>query len=120
MQEGITHVGMDAHEVAINLAVLVAGGTKPVEWSVPNEKAADRIKTDRRDARKLADLLRAGLLTEMHAPTVENEAVRDLCRARESAYEDLVRCSAMAAQPALRAAGRPSGLRQLSAGDRSG
>ena len=48
-------------------------------------KPGDRIKTDRRDARKLAELLRAGLLTEVHAPTVEDEAVRDLCRAREDA-----------------------------------
>jgi transposase len=55
-------------------------------------KPGDRIKTDRRDARKLAELLRAGLLTEVHSPTVEDEAVRDLCRAREDAHEDLVRC----------------------------
>ena len=55
-------------------------------------KPGDRIKTDRRDARKLAELLRAGLLTEVHPPTPEDEAVRDLCRAREDAHEDLVRC----------------------------
>ena len=55
-------------------------------------KPGDRIKTDRRDARKLAELLRAGLLTELHPPTPEDEAVRDLCRAREDAHEDLVRC----------------------------
>jgi transposase len=48
-------------------------------------KPGDRIKTDRRDARKLAELLRAGLLTEVHAPTAEQEAVRDLSRAREAA-----------------------------------
>jgi transposase len=55
-------------------------------------KPGDRIKTDRRDARKLAELFRAGLLTEVHPPSVEDEAVRDLCRAREDAHEDLVRC----------------------------
>lgn len=55
-------------------------------------KPGDRIKTDRRDARKLAELFRAGLLTEVHSPTPEDEAVRDLCRAREDAHEDLVRC----------------------------
>jgi transposase len=55
-------------------------------------KPGDRIKTDRRDARKLAELFRAGLLTEVHPPTPEDEAVRDLCRAREDAHEDLVRC----------------------------
>jgi transposase len=40
-------------------------------------KPGDRIETDRRDARKLAELLRAGLVTEVHTPTVEDEAVRD-------------------------------------------
>jgi transposase len=54
-------------------------------------KRGDRIKTDRRDARKLAELDRAGLLTEVHPPTQEDEAARDLCRAREDAQEDLVR-----------------------------
>lgn len=51
-------------------------------------KPGDRIKTDRRDARKLAEALRAGLLTEVHPPTPEQEAVRDLCRAREAAKAD--------------------------------
>jgi transposase len=54
-------------------------------------KTGDRIKTDRRDARKLAELYRAGMLTEVHPPTEEDEAVRDLCRAREDARQDLVR-----------------------------
>ena len=53
-------------------------------------KPGERIKTDRRDARKLARL-RAGLLTEVHPPTEQDEAVRDLCRAREDAHEDLLR-----------------------------
>lgn len=51
-------------------------------------KPGDRIKTDRRDARKLAEALKAGLLTEVHPPTPEQEAVRDLCRAREAAKAD--------------------------------
>lgn len=55
-------------------------------------KPGDRVKTDRRDARKLAELLRAGLLTEVHPPTPAEEAVRDLCRARDDAREDLQRC----------------------------
>jgi transposase len=50
-----------------------------------------RIKTDRRDARKLARLLRAGLLTEVAEPTPAEEAVRDLCRCREDAAADLRR-----------------------------
>jgi transposase len=53
-------------------------------------KPGDRVKTDRRDARKLRDLLEAGLLTEVLAPTEEEEAVRDLFRCREDAREDLM------------------------------
>ena len=40
------------------------------------------MKTDRRDARNLAELCGDGLLTEVHAPTPDQEAVRDLSRAR--------------------------------------
>ncbi|MEN8185383.1 MAG: IS110 family transposase [Myxococcota bacterium] len=54
-------------------------------------KPGDRIKTDRRDARKLMELLRGGLLTTVHAPTPEQEAVRDLCRAREAVKRDQIR-----------------------------
>lgn len=54
-------------------------------------KPGDRIKTDRRDARKLGELHRAGLLTEVCPPTPAEEAVRDLCRARDDAREDLQR-----------------------------
>lgn len=55
-------------------------------------KPGERFKTDRRDARKLAFLFRAGLLTEVQPPSEEDEAARDLCRAREDAREDLLRC----------------------------
>jgi transposase len=51
----------------------------------------DRVKTDHRDARKLAELHAAGLLTAVHPPTEDEEAVRDLCRCREDAQLDLVR-----------------------------
>jgi transposase len=54
-------------------------------------KPGERIKTNRRDARKLVELHRAGLLTEVRPPTPEDEAVRDLCRARDDAREDLQR-----------------------------
>jgi transposase len=54
-------------------------------------KPGQPIKTDRRDARKLAELLRAGLLTEVHAPSEDEEAVRDLTRARDDAQRDLTR-----------------------------
>jgi transposase len=54
-------------------------------------KPGERVKTDRRDAKKLAELLRAGMLTEVHPPTEAEEAVRNLCRCREDAREDLTR-----------------------------
>jgi transposase len=55
-------------------------------------KPGERIKTNRRDARKLVELGRAGLLTVVRPPTPDEEAVRDLCRARDDAREDLQRC----------------------------
>lgn len=54
-------------------------------------KPGERIKTDGRDARKLAELLRAGLLTEVQAPNEADEALRDLCRGRDSVRQDLMR-----------------------------
>jgi transposase len=53
------------------------------------KKAGDRVKTDRRDAVQLARLMRSGDLTPVYVPTVEDEAIRDLCRAREDAIADL-------------------------------
>jgi transposase len=144
MGEGITFVALDAHKVENQVAMLLPGEAKPVEWDCANEpqavrrmvrkvrrqapgkvrccyeagpcgyalqrwiqeegvscvvvapsliprKPGDRVKTNRRDARKLAELFRAGLLTEVHPPTPEDEAMRDLCRAREDAHQDLVR-----------------------------
>ena len=55
-------------------------------------KPGERIKTDRRDAKKLAELYRAGALTMVSPPTLEQEAIRDLCRCREDARIDLTRC----------------------------
>lgn len=54
-------------------------------------KPGSRIKTDRRDARKLAELLRAGMLTEVHPPSESDEALRDLCRCRDDVRVDLLR-----------------------------
>ncbi len=54
-------------------------------------KPGDRIKTDRRDARTLAEHLRAGTLTPVHPPSEEQEAARELCRAREDVLEELQR-----------------------------
>ena len=53
------------------------------------QKPGDRVKTNRRDAIKLARLMRSGDLTPVYVPQVEDEAIRDLCRAREDAIHDL-------------------------------
>jgi transposase len=53
------------------------------------KKPGDRVKTDRRDAVQLARLMRSGELTPVYVPTVEDEAIRDLSRAREDALRDL-------------------------------
>ena len=51
----------------------------------------DRIKTDRRDAKKLLGQFMAGTLTEVYPPSVEQEAARELTRCRQSVQEDLKR-----------------------------
>ena len=51
-------------------------------------KASDRVKTDRRDADQLARLYRAGELTPINVPDQEDEAIRDLIRARTAAVHD--------------------------------
>src|SRR5215468_3192910 len=54
-------------------------------------RPGQRIKTDRRDARKLVRLLRAGELTPIHVPDEAEEAARDLARCREAVRRDVVR-----------------------------
>lgn len=55
------------------------------------QKPGDRIKTDRRDATRLAQLFRSGELTSIYVPSEEDEALRDLVRAREATKEDELR-----------------------------
>ena len=54
-------------------------------------QSGNRVKTDRRDARKLAGLFRAGELWGIHIPDVEDEVVRDVCRARTDAVDERTR-----------------------------
>jgi transposase len=56
--------------------------------SLTPTRSGDRVKTDKRDARKLARLLRAGELTAVYVPETTDEAMRDLCRARTDAVDD--------------------------------
>jgi transposase len=53
------------------------------------KRAGDRVKTDRRDAVQLARLARSGDRTAVYVPKVEDEAIRDLTRARADARSDL-------------------------------
>src|SRR5689334_4469375 len=55
------------------------------------QRPGDRVKTDPRDARKLARLLAGGLLEPIYVPSRELEAARDLVRAREDARLDRMR-----------------------------
>jgi transposase len=67
----LTALGIDCEVVAPTLVAV---------------KAGDRVKTDRRDARRLAQGLRAGDLTAVWVPDAAHEALRDLVRAREAAW----------------------------------
>ena len=59
--------------------------------SLVPRKPGERVKTDRRDAKKLLMLFKAGLLTEVHAPDEKQESARELTRLRETAKENLKR-----------------------------
>jgi transposase len=64
--------------------VVIAPGLTPM-------RPGDRVKTNRRDAEKLARFYRAGELTEIRVPTRPEEAARDLVRIREDTIEDRLR-----------------------------
>jgi transposase len=88
------------------------------------KKPGDRVKTNRRDAIKRARLMRSGDLPPVYVPTVEDDAMRDLCRAREDALRDLkaaqLRLKAFLLRHDIRDTGRatwgPAHLRWLSEG----
>jgi len=141
---GITWVGLDAHQKSIHVAALIPGRREALVWQEANEdgsvrrlarrlnretpgevracyeagplgyglqreleaqgvvceviapslipsRPGDRVKTDRRDALKLAELLSAGLLTAVQPPNEADEALRDVCRGRECVRQDLAR-----------------------------
>jgi transposase len=70
-------------------------------------KAGDRVKTDRRDAVKLARSYRAGDLTPVWVPDAAHEALRDLVRAREAAKKDQLRARHRLGKFLLRHGRRP-------------
>jgi transposase len=71
-------------------------------------KAGDRVKTDRRDAAKLARSYRAGDLTPVWVPDAAHEALRDLVRAREDAKQDQHRARHRLSKFLLRHGRRPA------------
>jgi transposase len=70
-------------------------------------KPGDRVKTDRRDAEKLARCFRSGDLTPVWVPDDEHEALRDLVRAREAAKKDQLRARHRLSKFLLRRGVRP-------------
>lgn len=79
-------------------------------------KAGDRVKTDRRDAKKLARLYRAGELTAVWVPDAEHEALRDLVRCREAAKKDQLRARHRVGKFLLRQGRRkPEGVKSWTA-----
>jgi transposase len=71
-------------------------------------KAGDRVKTDRRDAERLAKSFRAGELTPVWVPDAAHEALRDLVRAREAAKKDQLRARHRLGKFLLRHGRRPT------------
>jgi transposase len=84
-EAGPTGFGLCRHLTEVGIACeVVAPGLVP-------SRPGERIKTDPRDARKLARLHAGGLLEPIHVPSPEVEAARDLVRAREDARIDRMR-----------------------------
>jgi transposase len=84
-EAGPTGFGLARACAAAGIECLVAAPGK-----IPRA-ASERVKTDRRDAERLARLLRLGELTAVRVPGELEEAARDLVRAREDARSDLMR-----------------------------
>ncbi len=84
-EAGPTGYGLARACVAAGIACTVAAPSK-----IPRAPG-DKVKTDRRDAERLARLLRIGELVAVHVPEPHEEAARDLVRAREDARGELMR-----------------------------
>ena len=84
-EAGPTGYGLARACAAAGIACTVAAPSKI------NRPAGDRVKTDRRDAERLARLLRLGELVAVRVPEPHEEAARDLVRAREDLRGDLMR-----------------------------
>jgi len=83
--------GPTGYGLARELAARGVGCVVAAPGKIPRA-SADRIKTDERDAEHLVRLLWAGKLHPVRVPGIEEEALRDLVRAREQVRQDLMRC----------------------------
>ena len=86
------HLAYEAGPLGYNLYRLSTGLGHRCDVVAPSlipRKAGDKVKTDRRDAMSLAQLLRGGQLTEVWVPDEAHEAIRDLVRMRAQAAKDL-------------------------------
>lgn len=89
-----TRVAYEAGPTGYGLARACAAAGIPCTVAAPSRiprASGDRVKTDRRDAERLARLLRLGELVAVRVPEPFEEAARDLVRAREDARGDLMR-----------------------------
>jgi transposase len=87
----LLRVCYEAGPTGYGLARLLAGMGVACQVIAPAlipRAPGDKVKTDRRDCRRLARLHRAGELTAIRIPTEREEAVRDLCRARVDMVTD--------------------------------
>ena len=87
-------VTYEAGPTGFGLARDLAAAGSDARWRRRRRSAGpprDRVKTDGRDALLLARLLRMDDLTAVTVPSVEQEAARDLVRAREDCRSDLMR-----------------------------
>jgi transposase len=93
-RQGPVQCCYEAGPCGFALQRMLTGEGIPCDVIAPSlipRRVGDRIKTDRRDARQLAVLYRAGALTVIRVPHEAEEAIRDLLRCREDAQADVVR-----------------------------
>jgi transposase len=84
-EAGPTGYGLARRALAVGIEMVVCAPGRT------ERRPGDRVKTDKRDAIRLARLLAAGELTLVTVPSVERERLRDLVRCREDIRVDLMR-----------------------------
>lgn len=85
MTTRLRYIGLDVHKESIVIAIADQGRGPAKAWKTIPSELARLVKTDRRDAAKLAHFPRSGDLTEITVPDEQREALRDLERSRDDA-----------------------------------